>query len=81
MYITHLHKNNTQNDIIEGKIEGRVEVTGEGERRRKQLLDDLQETTEYRKLKKKHWVFLCWELALEDYILITNFCALIIIYS
>jgi hypothetical protein len=28
---------------IEGKIEGRIEVTGRRERRRKQLLDDLKE--------------------------------------
>jgi hypothetical protein len=31
--------------VIEGKIEGRIEVTGRRERRCKQLLDDLTETT------------------------------------
>jgi len=30
---------------IEGKVEGRVEVTGVGERIRQQLLDNLKETT------------------------------------
>jgi hypothetical protein len=30
--------------IIEGKIEERIEVTGRGGRRRKQVLDDLKET-------------------------------------
>jgi hypothetical protein len=39
--------------VIEGNLEGRVEVTGDGERRRKQLLDDLKKTTEYRKLKQE----------------------------
>jgi len=37
--------------IIEGKVEGRVEVTGRRGRRRKQLLDSLKETREYWKLK------------------------------
>jgi len=30
-------------DIIEGKIEGRIEVTGRRGRRRKQLMDDTKE--------------------------------------
>jgi hypothetical protein len=29
--------------VIEGKIEGRIEVTGRGRRRGKQVLDDLKE--------------------------------------
>jgi hypothetical protein len=33
--------------VIEGKIEGRIEVTGRRGRRRKQLLDDLNETRGY----------------------------------
>jgi hypothetical protein len=28
--------------VIEGKLEGRIEMTGRRERRRKQLLDDLK---------------------------------------
>jgi hypothetical protein len=39
--------------IIEGKIEGRIEVTGRGERRRKQLLDDLKENRGCCKLKEE----------------------------
>jgi hypothetical protein len=39
--------------VIQGKIEGRVEVTGRGGRRRKQLLDDLKEKRGYRKLKEE----------------------------
>jgi len=35
-----LHKNCFLKYIIEGKIEGRIQVTGRGRRRRKQLLDD-----------------------------------------
>ena len=31
--------------VIEGKIEGRIEVSGKRERRCKQLLDDLKEKT------------------------------------
>jgi len=37
--------------VIEGKIEGRVEVTARRGRRRKQLLDDLKEKRGYWKLK------------------------------
>jgi hypothetical protein len=39
------------NHVIEGKIEGRVEVTGRRERRRRVLLDDLKETRGYCKFK------------------------------
>ena len=39
--------------VIEGKMEGMVEVTGKKERRRKQLPDDLKETTGYWKLKEE----------------------------
>jgi hypothetical protein len=38
--------------VIEGKIEGRIEVTGRRGRRRKQLLDDLKETRGYWKFKR-----------------------------
>jgi len=34
---------------VEEKIEGRIEVTGRRERRRKKLLDDLKETRGYGK--------------------------------
>jgi hypothetical protein len=36
--------------VIEGKIEGRIEVTGRRGIRRKKLLDDLTEKRGYRKL-------------------------------
>jgi hypothetical protein len=37
--------------MIEGKIEGRIEVTGRQRRRRKQILDGIMETREYWKMK------------------------------
>jgi hypothetical protein len=37
--------------VIEGKLEGRIEMTGRRGRRRKQLLDDLKEKNRYWKLK------------------------------
>jgi hypothetical protein len=40
--------------VIEGKLEGRIEMTGRRGRRRKQLLDDLKEKRSYWKLKRKH---------------------------
>jgi hypothetical protein len=39
--------------VIEGKIEGRTEMTGRRGRRRKQQLDDLKETTGYWKLEEE----------------------------
>jgi hypothetical protein len=36
--------------VIEGKLEGRIEMTGRRGRRRKQLLDGLKE-------KKRYWKF------------------------
>jgi hypothetical protein len=39
--------------VIEGKLEGRIEMTGRRGRRRKQLLDDLKEKIRYRKLKEE----------------------------
>jgi hypothetical protein len=38
--------------VIEGKLEGRIEMTGRRWRRRKQLLDDLKEKRRYWKLKE-----------------------------
>jgi hypothetical protein len=48
-----LHRNCLLKHVIEGKIEGRIEVTGRRGRRCKQLLDDLQETRGYWKLKEE----------------------------
>jgi hypothetical protein len=39
--------------VIEGKLEGMIEMTGRRGRRRKQLLDDLQENRSYWKLKEE----------------------------
>jgi hypothetical protein len=39
--------------VIEGKLEGRIEVTERRGRRRKQLLDDLKEKIRYWKLKEE----------------------------
>jgi hypothetical protein len=39
---------------IAGKIQGRIDVTGRRERRRKKLLDNLKEKRGYCKLKGKH---------------------------
>jgi hypothetical protein len=39
--------------VIEGKIEGRIKVTGRRGRRHFQLLDDLKETRGYWKLKEE----------------------------
>ena len=48
--------------IIEGKIEGRLEVTVGRERRRKQLLDDLKEEKRYWKLKKEALDSTLWRI-------------------
>jgi hypothetical protein len=39
--------------VIEGMLEGRREITGRQERRRKQLLDNLKEKRRYWKLKEE----------------------------
>jgi hypothetical protein len=39
--------------VIEGKLEGRIEMTGRRGRRRKQLLDGLKEKGRYWKLKEE----------------------------
>jgi hypothetical protein len=39
--------------VIEGKLEGRIEMTGRRGKRRKQLLDDLKEKRGYWKLKEE----------------------------
>jgi hypothetical protein len=39
--------------VIEGKLEGRIEMTGRQGRRSKQLLNDLKEKRRYWKLKEE----------------------------
>jgi hypothetical protein len=46
-----LRRNCLLKHVIEGKLEGRIEMTGRRGRRRKQLLDDLKEKKRYWKLK------------------------------
>jgi hypothetical protein len=48
-----MHRNCLVKHIIEGNIEGGINVTGRQGIRRKQLLDDLKETRGYRKLKEE----------------------------
>jgi hypothetical protein len=39
--------------VIEGKLDGKIEVMGRRGRRRKQVLDDLKEKRRYWKLKEE----------------------------
>jgi hypothetical protein len=48
-----LRRNCLLKHVIEGKLEGRIEMTGRLGRRRKQLLDDLKEKRRYWKLKEE----------------------------
>jgi hypothetical protein len=53
-WICHiLRRNCLLKHVIEGKVEGRIEMTGRRGRRRKKLLDDLNETRRYWKLKEE----------------------------
>jgi hypothetical protein len=48
-----LRRNCLLKHVIEGKAEGRIEMTGRRGRRRKQLLDDLKEKRRYCKLREE----------------------------
>ena len=48
-----LHRNCLLQRVIEGKIEGGIEVTGKQGRRRRKLLDDLKERRGYSQLKEE----------------------------
>jgi hypothetical protein len=61
-----LRRNCLLKHFITEKIERRKEVTGRGGRRLRQLLDDLKENRGYGKLKRKHLIAFCRELALEE---------------
>jgi hypothetical protein len=53
-WIGHIWRRNCLlKHVIEGKIEGGIEVTGRRGRRRKQLLNDLKENRRYWKLKEE----------------------------
>jgi hypothetical protein len=47
--------------VIEGKLEGRIEMTRRRGRRRKQLLDDLKEKKRYWKLKEEALYCTLWK--------------------
>jgi hypothetical protein len=52
-WIGHIMRRNCLlKHVIEGKMEGKIEVMGRRERSRKQLLDDLNEKRGYWKLKE-----------------------------
>jgi hypothetical protein len=48
-----LRRNCILQQVIEGKIQGRIEVTGRQGRRRKKLLDDFKERRGYSHLKEE----------------------------
>jgi hypothetical protein len=48
--------------VIEGQLEGRLEMTGRQGRRRKQLLDDLKEKRRYWKLKEEATDHTLWRI-------------------
>jgi hypothetical protein len=54
-WICHiLRRNCLLKRVIEGKLEGRIEMTGRRGRSRKQILDYLKEKRRYWKLEQKH---------------------------
>jgi len=55
-----LHRNGLLRYIIEEKVEGRVEIAGRRGRKRKQLPDDLKETSGYWKQKKEALGCILW---------------------
>jgi hypothetical protein len=61
-----LRRNCLLQRVTEGKIQGRIEVTGRQGRRRRKLLDDLKERRGYSHLKEEAGIALCVEHALEE---------------
>jgi hypothetical protein len=55
-----LCKNCLLKHIIEGKIEGRIEVQGRRGRRNKQVLDELKETRRYWKVNEAALAYTRW---------------------
>jgi hypothetical protein len=55
-----LRRNCLLKHVIEGKLEGRIEMTGERGGSRKQLLDDLKEKRRNWKLKEEALVRILW---------------------
>jgi hypothetical protein len=55
-----LRRNCLLKHVIEGKLQGQIEMMGRRERRTKQLLDDLREKRRYWKLKKEALDRILW---------------------
>jgi hypothetical protein len=55
-----LRRNCLLEEVIEGKIQGRIEVTRRRGRRRKKLLDDLGDRREYSRLKEEALECIKW---------------------
>jgi hypothetical protein len=55
-----LRKNCLLRQVIEGKIKGRIEVTGKRGRRRRKLLDDLKKGRGYSHLKEEALDITIW---------------------
>jgi hypothetical protein len=60
-----LRRNCLLKHLIEGKLEGRIEMAGIRGRRRKQLLDDVKETRTYWKLKEEALDCTLWRTCCE----------------
>jgi hypothetical protein len=66
VWIGHiLRRNCFLKHVIEGKTEGKMEVTGRREGRRKHLLDDLKKNKDYRKLKEEALDRTLWRTGFE----------------
>jgi hypothetical protein len=61
-----LRRNYLLQRVIEEMIQGEIEMTGRQERRRKKLLDDLRKGEDTLIWRRKLWIALCGELALEE---------------
>jgi len=61
-----LRRNCLLQRVIEGKIKGKIEVTGRRGRRCRKLLDGLKEKRGYSHLKEDLWIALFGELSLEE---------------
>jgi hypothetical protein len=63
-WIGHILRRNCL--VIEGKLEGRIEMTGGRGRRLKQLLDDLKEKRRYWKLQEEALDRTLWRTRFEE---------------
>jgi hypothetical protein len=61
-----LRRNCLLQRVIEGKIKVGIEVTGRRGRRCRKLLDDLKKRRGYYIQRRKLWIALCGQLALEE---------------